>query len=573
MRAPRIVSLFFTLPGSRPGLVLACLLAASLVEGIGFASLLPALALVAEGEAGGSPLGRMVAEALRGVGLEPDFGLLLAVVAAAMLVKALLMVAIYRVVAATAAEVSARLRERLLAALLDARWLYFVRAPTGRFANAMGIEAHRCGDGYVLSANAVVFTLQGLIYLAVALVVSWPLALTAVLAAGGVMSALTAIIRRIRRSSRKRVQATRAMAVLVTDTFANIKPIKAMGRERAFAAFIGREIARVRRAVRRQMAHREAFAALQEGLLVAVLAAGFYLAWKLFRVSAAELIVSGLLLARIAFTLGKVQKAYQRSVEFEPSFRHLEEAIAEAEAAAERKGGRPPPPLAREIRFEGVGFAYDSRPVFETLTLTLPAHRLIVVTGPSGSGKTTLVDLLLGFLEPSRGEILVDGVPLAAIDRRAWRRRVGYAPQELALLHATVRDNLTLGDPAIGDEDLAWALELAEARDIVAALPEGLATSVGERGLMLSGGQRQRLSLARALACRPRLLILDEVTSALDLATERRLCRRLAGLTGAMTILAITHRPAWLEVADWVLDLSRGTLEAGPRAAVVRSRT
>jgi len=557
---PSILGGFFTLPGSRPWLLLSCLLLASFAEGFGFATLLPVLALLADENGSASPLGAAVLGAIQGLGVRPDLGLLLAITAAVLTAKALAMVAIYRFVAATAARITARLRERLLAALLAARWLYFVRAPTGRFTNAMGIEAHRCGDGYLLSANFVVNAIQSGIYLFVALLVSWRLALLAFAAAGTVTLLLSVLVRRTRKSSIRRVRHTREMTVLLTDTLANLKPIKAMGKERAFFSFIRQRIEGVRRAVRQQMMSREALAYLQEALLVLILTLGFYLAHRWFEVTVAELVVSGLLLTRTANALGKVQKSYQRALEFEPSLLQVRQAIAEAEASAEPGGGRPPPPLEREIRFEGVRFAYEGRTVFDRLDLVLPAHKVILVVGPSGSGKTTLVDLLLAFLEPQAGRILIDGVPLDALDRLAWRRRVGYAPQELVLLHASVRDNLTLGDPGIGEEELRRALALAEAEEIVNALPEGLETSVGERGLALSGGQRQRLALARALAVRPRLLILDEVTSALDLETERRLCRKLAALAAETTILAITHRPAWFEVADLVLDLERRRL-------------
>src|SRR5690606_8181824 len=133
------------------------------------------------------------------------------------------------------------------------------------------------------------------------------------------------------------------------------------------------------------------------------------------------------------------------------------------------------------------------------------AGQLTVITGASGAGKTTLTDLLLGLYLPDRGEVLIDGVPLAEIDLQCWRSMVGYVPQELILFHDTVLANITLGDPTISEERAEAALRAAGAWGFVSSLPRGLHTIVGERGTRLSGGQRQRVALARALVHDPKL--------------------------------------------------------------------
>lgn len=555
--APPAVRGFFTMPGSRPWLVLFCLLLASLIEGFGFASLLPVLAL-ATGESEGSGLQGAIREAMATVGLEASIGPLLTVAVSAIVGKALLMILFARLVTADAARVTATVRQDLLAKILAASWTYFVSRPVGRFANAVLSEASKCAQAYTIAASFFVFLIQAAVYVGVAALVSWQIALAALLFGVLIVVLLFGFVARARRFASKQLASSIDMAVLLANVVSNIKTIKAMGRETAFLDYLASRVRRVRRTSRKQAADRQALASVQEALVAVLVAVGFYLFYSFAQVSFAELVVSALLLGRTVSSMNKVQKAHHEATQLLPVLEHLRVLSAELAAAREADDGkRPPPPLEEGIRLEQVTFCYGDTLVFDGLDLAIPAGRTTVLVGPSGAGKTTLVDLVLGLLVPQSGRILVDGVPLNELDRITWRRMIGYVPQDQVLLHASVRDNLTLGDPSVDEPAIRRALEIAEAAAFVDALPAGLDTVVGERGMRLSGGQRQRLALARALVGRPRLLVLDEVTSALDEETERRICRNIASMPDRPTILAVTHRPAWLEIADQVVDFDR----------------
>ena len=190
--------------------------------------------------------------------------------------------------------------------------------------------------------------------------------------------------------------------------------------------------------------------------------------------------------------------------------------------------------------------------------MSFPSGLITAIVGPSGSGKTTIVDLVIGLLKPQQGEILIDDIPLEQIDVRKWRRMIGYVPQESWLLHDTVLNNVTLGDPELTTEDAIQALRAAGAWDFVQKMTRGLNSTVGERGYKISGGQRQRIALARALVRKPKLLILDEATTALDPESEKGICDSLSQLRGALTILAISHQAAVLEIADQAYRLQDG---------------
>jgi ATP-binding cassette subfamily C protein len=271
----------------------------------------------------------------------------------------------------------------------------------------------------------------------------------------------------------------------------------------------------------------------------------------------------GFIFYRLAAYIGLTQTYYQLVTSKESAFWSLRDSMHEAEAAREplRSGGARPG-LQHALCFENVSFSYGSAPVLRDVDLRIPAGAFVVLMGPSGEGKTTLIDLIVGLYEPDAGRITVDGVPLPDMDLLAWRDRVGYVPQEMFLFHDTVLHNVTLGNDRLTREAAREALELAGAWEFVASLPEGLDTVVGERGTTLSGGERQRVAVARALARRPVLLLLDEATTSLDPDTERRLCANLGRLRGETTVVAISHQPAVAELADAAFRFDRGTVHA-----------
>jgi ATP-binding cassette subfamily C protein len=237
----------------------------------------------------------------------------------------------------------------------------------------------------------------------------------------------------------------------------------------------------------------------------------------------------------------------------------MDKALSEREMSL---GSREPPQITQGIELESVSFAYGSEPVLDNVSLSIPANRFVTLFGPSGAGKTTIADLVLRLHEPIAGRITVDGIPLQELDLAAWRHRIGYVPQEMFLFHDSVFRNVTLGDPAITREEVEGALRAAGGWEFVAARPEGMDATVGEQGVLFSGGQRQRIAIARALVHRPSLLILDEVTTALDPDTEAAICKTLAELSDRVTILSISHQPAMRAAADLIYRLEGGKVRA-----------
>lgn len=213
-----------------------------------------------------------------------------------------------------------------------------------------------------------------------------------------------------------------------------------------------------------------------------------------------------------------------------------------------------------EVTLDDVHFAYDGDPVLEGLSVRLAPGEIVALVGATGAGKSTLCSLLAGLIDPTSGEIRVGGVPLSTVEPDELHRGVALVFQESFLFADTVRENLTLGEP-IDDADLHQALQVARAQGFVDRLPRGLDEVVGERGVTLSGGQRQRLALARALLRRPRLLLLDDATSAVDARVERTILDALRAHVAATT-LVVAHRVSTIALADRVLLLDGARIAA-----------
>ena len=219
------------------------------------------------------------------------------------------------------------------------------------------------------------------------------------------------------------------------------------------------------------------------------------------------------------------------------------------------------------IELKNVQFTYPGKtePALRDLTMTIGVNQVIGLVGASGSGKSTAIDILLGLIQPENGELLIDGKPITDQQVRAWQNSLGFVPQSIFLADSSIRENIAFGLPPelVDEEKVRRAATLAHLDELLAELPEGLNTRVGERGVQLSGGQRQRIGIARALYHDADVLILDEATSALDGITEKLIMDAIHDFSGKKTIIMIAHRLATVRKCDCIYILSNGTVEGG----------
>jgi len=218
--------------------------------------------------------------------------------------------------------------------------------------------------------------------------------------------------------------------------------------------------------------------------------------------------------------------------------------------------------VAGDIDFQNVSYQYrkTDRPAVEEVTLHIPSGRSVAIVGPSGGGKSTLLRLTIGFRRPTSGRILLDGADMNDIDMRSWRRFISVVPQESVFFEGTIRENILFGADTVNEAEFEHILDAANVREFVDALPEGLASRIGEGGARLSGGQRQRLAIARALVRDPRVIVLDEPTSALDVVSEKLVQDAIEKLIKGRTTLIVAHRLSTIRNVDQVVVMKNGRI-------------
>ncbi len=544
--------------------MMLALLFAGIAEGAGLSALLPLLNIAINNNAGGeggsdsNEFSQYVTDLLSRLGIEPDIGSLLIIIVIGVTIKSLLLLVAKKQVGYTAAQVTTDLRLELLSVVLRSKWEYFVHQPIGKFTNSLATEAARTSEAFVCGATAITFLIQAIIYGFVAIAVSWKAALISLVAGTIIIGLSHFLVRMARKAGKKQTKLFMSLLTRLTDTLQSVKPLKAMGREHLVDSVLSMETSKMNRALQKQVFSKAVLGAAQEEMFAIVMALGMFIALVKIGMPFSTVMVLVVVLGRMLSQFGKVQKQYQKMAISESAFWSMKRTIKEARRAEEALGVGATPTLKQNIKLDHVDFAYDERKILDQLSLEIPAGCLTTLIGSSGSGKTTVIDLVIGLLQPQAGAVLIDNQPSSNLDSKAWRRMIGYVPQETLLLHDSIAHNVTLGDPALSDADAEAALRAAGAWEFIQNLPEGLESTVGERGSKLSGGQRQRIIIARALVNKPELLILDEATSALDPASELEIRKTVENLRGKLTILAISHQTNMVEAADRVYRLENG---------------
>ena len=547
----------------------------SLFELVGLGMIVPLLASSTGGLSTKTFINDTVRSLLQQIGLPPNELSLLFVLVVGLSLKSVLTIGVMTYVSNVISAVTHEIRLALVRNLLHAKWSFFVRQALGRLTHAAGPEASAVGEAFLGLANLFSTVLQALMYLLMAALISWKMAIVTILIGGLMFLSFSHLVHRTRQAAQAHNRQLRLMAGSLTDAMIGIKPIKAMGRHGTVASLFEADARQLSATLRTRAISSEFASELQEPLIALCLVGGFYAATQAVTYSLSEMLFMPLLLVRTILALSQTQRLYQRYIIAQDQSRSILQLLDETAAAREIPTGTRAPTLNDEIAFDKVSFAYGEKRVLHEVSFSIPRGKITAIIGPSGAGKSTIADLILRFYQPLSGAVTVDGINLEDIDLARWRSMLGYVPQELNLFHDTVLRNITLGEARFTEAEVREALTAAGALGFVDELPGGLAYVVGERGSLLSGGQRQRIAIARALVHRPALLILDEATTGLDPATEEGICRNVEAISRAsgLTVLAISHQPNWQHLADRIIILRDGMATETTPEFAMRARS
>jgi ATP-binding cassette subfamily C protein len=547
-------------------LALGLMVGLGLTEGVSLLMLVPLLQLVGLDVQQGSigHLAKFISSIFSAIGFRPTLIAVLCVYIFIVIIHSLLRRWETSVSLTLEYEFVVRLRERLYRAIANANWLFFVRSRVSDFTHALTIEMERVGAATYYILNLLATGIVAIVYIMFALKLSAMMTGLVFLCGIGLMILLKKKTEIAHETGEGLSEAMGSLYNAITEHLNGMKIAKSYGvQERHVEIFRG---------LAEQVRHQYTYAIQNQAEVnywfnigsVIILSLILYVSIQILSIPTAGVLLLLFLFARVMPKFSSIQQNFQSFINMLPSFIRIMEIQKRCDAEAETKIGKIEKiDLANCIQFDKVCFSYDRQgksPVISDLNLTLKAGETTAIIGPSGAGKSTIADLVMGLIFPNQGQIFLDGMELTPEETKAWRKQIGYVPQDTFLFHDTLRANLLWAKPDAREEEMNQALKFAAAQEFVNGLPKGLDTILGDRGILVSGGERQRIALARALLRRPSLLILDEATSSLDSENEKRIQNAIESLHGQVTILLISHRLSTVRGADVIHVIEEGRL-------------
>lgn len=547
----------------------------ALTEGLIIMLIVPLLNVVME--VGSRPegiLGQATAlldNILHSLHLELTLGIILAIIVAIFIIQGLFRLLQMHLQMRMLTDYESSLIHDLFGGFLSSSWSFFLRNKIGQLMNVLSQETSRATSAFQFSYQFVASFLVAIFYIVIAFFISWPITL-----GGIVLSALASLLlKRLMRQAEKygveTSEANNQLQAYAFDKLSAAKMLKASATGQRALEGMSSIIKQKVRLRYLSIMNATAIRSFYEPLVMAILALIGYFAVTWWGSQVALILVFVFIFYRLVPHFSTMQAAYQQVLIFMPGLEEVDKLKRQIKSLPDTGGNIKFVSLREGIVFDKVSFAYDGQSfVLKDIDMRIIRGESVAIVGESGVGKTTLVDLLLGLLTPTKGQILIDGIPITDYDLTSWRKAIGYMSQDIFLFHDTVEANLKWTAPDTPDETVKAAANVAYASEFLNEMPEGYSTVIGDRGVKLSVGQRQRLALARTVIQHPEIVVLDEATSSLDSESEAMIQQAINKTWTGKTVITIAHRLSTVRDTDRIYVLENGGIaESGTWAELV----
>ncbi|MDO8183826.1 MAG: ABC transporter ATP-binding protein [bacterium] len=531
-----------------------------LLGGLGISAIIPLFSfVVGDNNFGTDPISQTIIGGMKFIGLTPNIYWLIVLIVVVFIFKAIALFFINYYTEKLSTRYEEDYRRSLFTNLLNSRLDHFNQQKPGHLERLVMNDINQ-GAQVLTDTGGVILASTGLVVYAVVAYQLSPIVTVATLIPGLFFFwLLKSLFYRVRQVADWLIKIERAIAHQIIEQVTNIKLLKSFGGEAVAAADAAKNFSLLTKAQLSLVRYNLATGSVFEPASFIIIAGLFYLSYQSTNFNLASFAATIYLIQKIFAYLQSLQSKLQSLNKLVPHLRLIRDYQKTLTQVEEKKGGPLKFRFQQEFKFNEVGVDRgDRQDILNGVSFSFKPGEIIGLTGISGSGKTTIIDLLFRFIEPSRGEITVDGEPLKNFNLADWRHHLSAVPQEAPLISGNVAANIRFFDSTLSDTEVKKAATLAGCDDFIKDLPQGMKTEVGERGTKLSGGQRQRIALARALAKDSAILVLDEATNALDHESEEKIKQSIASLRGQKTIIIVAHQLKMLEICDRILKLENG---------------
>ncbi|MGW6192105.1 ABC transporter ATP-binding protein [Bacillus cereus] len=460
------------------------------------------------------------------------------------------------------------LRIETYSMILKAKWSFFLEKRKTNLINILTTELARVSYGVNLILQLLAAILFTFIQVGIAFLLSPQITIFVLIFGLLFLVASRVFIKKARILGGKTSKLAQGYLSGITDHFNGIKDIKSNTLEASrldWLQSITGKMSNEQMEYMRIRSNSQLFYKVSMAILIAFF---ILLSVSIFKAQPAQLLLIILIFSRIWPRFMTIQSNLEQLAASIPAFKSLWELQGECIEAIEMQDIHQqkhikPICIEQGIECKDIYFRYNKKEhlyALQNINVKIPINSMTAIVGHSGAGKSTLIDVLMGLIQPEKGQVLIDGTPLTSENLLSLRRAISYVPQDPFLFNASIRENLLMIEPNASEEQIWTALDFAAAAEFVRILPKGLDTLIGDRGVRLSGGERQRLVLARAILRQPSILVLDEATSALDTENEVKIQSAIERLKGTMTIVVIAHRLSTIRNADQVIVLGKGEI-------------